>query len=191
MTTIVLFHHVLGLTPDVVAFANDLRAAGHQVVTPDLFDGSTFTDLQAGLRHVGDMGDATLLERAEQACADLPSDVVYAGFSLGVVAAQHLLHTRPGARGAVFLHSFIAPGQLAGQWPGECPVHVFAMDHDPFFVEDGDLAAAQAWGAEHDNLHIHLYPGHGHLFLEATLPDHDPQVAAQVTDDIVAELSRM
>ena len=33
MTDIVLLHHAQGLTPGVHAFADELRAAGHQVTT--------------------------------------------------------------------------------------------------------------------------------------------------------------
>ncbi|GAA1389455.1 dienelactone hydrolase family protein [Luteococcus peritonei] len=190
MTTMILFHHVLGLTPGVIGLADRIREAGHEVVTPDLFEGRTFDNLSEGLAHVGSIGDGALLQRAEQACSAQPDDVVYAGLSLGVVVAQHLLQKRPGAVGGVLLHSFIAPAQLPGRWP-DCPVHVFATDHDPFFVDDGDLAAAQAWRTSHANLEVHLYPGHGHLLLEPGLPDHDAHLAQQVTLDVLAALDEM
>lgn len=189
MSTVILFHHVLGLTPGVRALADTLAQAGHVVTAPDLFDGRTFTDLGAGLAHVAELGDDELLARAERACAGLGDDVVLAGLSLGVVPAQQLLQTRP-ARGALLLHSFLPPAQLPGSWPS-CPVHVFAADHDPFFVDDGDLAAAQAWGADHSNLHLHLYPGHTHLFLEKGHPDHDEAIAGQAVDDLLATLDQM
>ena len=65
------------------------------------------------------------------------------------------------------------------------------MDHDPFFVDDGDLAVAQAWQREHGNLHIHLYPGGGHLFLEPSLPDYDEQASRQATQDLSSSLHAM
>jgi dienelactone hydrolase len=34
---VVLFHHALGLTAGVSAFADDVRRAGHVVHTPDLY----------------------------------------------------------------------------------------------------------------------------------------------------------
>ena len=37
MAEIVLFHHIQGLTRGVLAFADELRAAGHTVHTPDVF----------------------------------------------------------------------------------------------------------------------------------------------------------
>ena len=42
MAEVVLFHHVLGQTDGFLAFAAQLRAGGHTVHTPDLFDGATF-----------------------------------------------------------------------------------------------------------------------------------------------------
>ena len=42
MAEVLLFHHAQGLTTGVVAFADDLRAAGHTVHTPDLYAGRTF-----------------------------------------------------------------------------------------------------------------------------------------------------
>ncbi|MCG7310319.1 dienelactone hydrolase family protein [Brachybacterium sp. ACRRE] len=189
MTRIVLFHHVLGLTPGVEALATALREAGHEVTTPDLFEGRTFDDLAAGLSFVGEIGDDALLARAEQACADLPSDIVLAGLSLGAVPAQHLLQTRPGAAGCLLLHSFVDPAQLQGTWPNNVQVDVFAMDHDPFFVGDGDLEAAQRWQREHPNLRIHLYPGAGHLFTEPSSPDHDAAATRSVIGDVRAALA--
>ena len=43
MTEILLFHHAQGQTPGFLAFADELRVAGHAVHAPDLYDGRTFT----------------------------------------------------------------------------------------------------------------------------------------------------
>lgn len=51
MAEILLFHHAQGRTPGVRAFAETLRAAGHAVHVPDLYDGATFDDLDAGVVH--------------------------------------------------------------------------------------------------------------------------------------------
>jgi hypothetical protein len=45
MAEILLFHHAQGQTPVFLAFADELRAVGHGVHAPDLYDGKTFTDL--------------------------------------------------------------------------------------------------------------------------------------------------
>lgn len=189
MAHVVLFHHVRGLTPGVVSLAEALQEAGHTVTTPDLFNGETFTDLSAGLAWVQRLGDEELLDRVDRACQDLPADCVYAGLSYGVFAAQHLVQTRSGAKGGLFLHSFFPPGDIAGTWPTSCPVHVYATDQDPFFVGDGDLQIAQAWQETNPNLTINLYRGKGHLVMEPESDDYDAKLSAAITRDIIAALA--
>src|SRR4051794_36034033 len=87
MAEIVLFHHAQGLTSGVVAFADELRAAGHVVHPPDLYDGRTFTEFTEGIGHADEIGFGALIERGRVAAEDLPADVVYAGMSLGVMPA--------------------------------------------------------------------------------------------------------
>lgn len=47
MADVLLFHHALGVTPGIQAIADELRAAGHDVAVPDLFEGATFGSLSA------------------------------------------------------------------------------------------------------------------------------------------------
>lgn len=189
MSTIVLFHHVLGLTPGVLAVADRLRIAGHEVHTPDLFEGQVFDDLPSGLALVDQLGHEEFLARVESSVASLPDDLVCAGFSLGAMAAQHLLQHRPGVQAAILYHSFVEPSMLGGRWPDEVPVRILAADADPFFVGDGDLDAAQAWSAQHPNLTITLFEGNGHLFLEPGQPDHDPAATEAALSQTLALLA--
>jgi len=53
-------------------FAGDLRAAGHVVHTPDLYDGKTFTDLAAGLGYAKQTGFDTIIERGRLASDGSP-----------------------------------------------------------------------------------------------------------------------
>ena len=62
MAEILLFHRVQGLTPGVSAFADQLRAAGHTVHTPDLFDGRTFPTLEEGTGEESLAGGLTALD---------------------------------------------------------------------------------------------------------------------------------
>src|SRR5690348_17284771 len=102
MADVIVFHHALGQTSGFQAFADTLRSAGHAVQTPDLFEGRIFDSIEAGMAHAEEIGfPEEILTRAARAVEDLPTDVVYAGFSLGVVAAQYLAQTRAGARGAL------------------------------------------------------------------------------------------
>ena len=128
MAEVVLFHHAQGLTPGVIAFADQLRAAGHTVHTPDLFDGHTFDTLEEGLGYAGRVGFGAVTDRGVRAVEELPAEVVYSGFSLGVVPAQKLAQTRPGARGALFFHSCIPVSEFGSSWPDGGSVQVHGMD---------------------------------------------------------------
>jgi len=177
MAEVVLFHHALGLTPGITAFADDLRRDGHTVHTPDLFHGRTFPSIDEGLAHVEELGFPEVMARGARAVADLPSEVVYAGFSLGVVSAQRLAQTRAGARGALLYYSCVPPAEFGG-WPAGVPVQIHGMDADPLFVDEGDLDAARQLVDSTDEAELFLYPGDQHYFADRTLPSYDPGAAA-------------
>ena len=96
MAEVLLFHHAQGLTSGVVDFAETLRRAGHIVHVPDLFEGRVFDDLGGGMGYVQGVGFDSILGRGRLATEGLPDELVYAGFSLGVMPAQMLAQTRPG-----------------------------------------------------------------------------------------------
>jgi esterase/lipase len=96
MTTVLLFHHAQGQTTGFLAFADELREAGHTVHAPDLYDGNTFEDLNEGVAYAGQVGFSEIRSRGTAAAEDLPADIVYAGFSLGGLPAQSLAETRIG-----------------------------------------------------------------------------------------------
>lgn len=181
MAEILLFHHAQGLTPGVTAFAEELRRAGHPVHTPDLFEGRTFDTVQEGVQHAEQVGFGELLERGVRAADDLPAELVYAGFSLGVLPAQQLAQTRAGARGALLFHSCVPVSEFSAAWPDEVPVQVHAMEADPFFLEEGDVDAARELVAAASNAELFLYPGNQHLFADSSLASYDPQAAALLT----------
>ncbi len=74
MAEVLLFHHAQGLTPGVRAFADDLRAAGHTVHAPDLFDGRTFGSIDEGLAYIGEIGFDAMRERGVRVADELPPD---------------------------------------------------------------------------------------------------------------------
>lgn len=172
MTDIALFHHIQGLTPGVTAFADALRGAGHTVHTLDLFDGQTFGSIEEGQAFCDTVGFAEIRERGVRSVADLPTQLVYAGFSLGVMPAQKLLQTRPGALGGLFYHGFADPS-FFGEWPEGVPVQIHAMDADPFFVDEGDIDVARPFVESHPGAEMFLYPGDGHLFADSSLDGYD------------------
>src|SRR4051794_4358742 len=178
MTEVVLFHHALGLTPGVSAFADDLRREGHVVHTPDLYEGRTFGDLEAGLAHAEKIGFMNVIDRGVRAAQAFAADVVYAGFSLGVLPAQMLAQTRPGARGALLFYSCVPPGEFGSAWPEGVPVQVHGMDADPIFAGEGDLDAARALVESTPDAELFLYRGDRHYFADSTLPSYDAEAAA-------------
>lgn len=173
MAEVLLFHHAQGLTPGVAAFADEMRHAGHIVHTPDLFDGRTFDSIEKGMEYVRELGFAEIMARGERAAAALPAELVYAGFSLGVVPAQKLAQTRSGARGALFFYSCIPVSEFGQSWPPGVPVQIHGMDADPFFVDEGDIDAARALIVEAQNGELFLYPGDQHYFADSSLPSYD------------------
>ena len=191
MAEVLLFHHAQGLTPGIVAFADTLRAAGHTVHTPDMFDGRTFANIDEGMAFVKESGFEAILERSERVADDLPADLVYAGMSLGEMAAQKLAQTRPGARGALLFYSCIPiSGEWAfGPWPDGVPVQIHGMDADPIFVGEGDIDAAREIVATVDDAELFLYPGDQHYFADSSLPSYDPEAAALLLRRVLAFLA--
>jgi dienelactone hydrolase len=185
MTEVVLFHHAQGLTPGIRAFAEELRAAGHSVHTPDAYEGKTFGTVDEGVAHAREVGFGTILERGEAAAETLPNDIVYGGFSLGAMAAQKLAQTRPGAKGALLFHAALPPSEFGGPWPDGVPLQIHMMESDPWAEEDLPAARelAETAGAE-----LFLYPGDRHLFADNSVPDYDEEAATLLQERVLSFL---
>jgi dienelactone hydrolase len=192
MAEVLLFHHAQGLTSGVRAFADELRAAGHTVHTPDLFDGQTFTSIEEGMAHIESAGFDELRARGVHTADDLPTELVYAGFSFGEMIAQQLAQTRPGARGALLFYSCIPiSGEWAfGPWPEGVPVQIHGMDNDPIFVGEGDIDAAREIVETVEDAELFLYPGDQHYFADSSLPSYDPEATALLTKRVLEFLAR-
>jgi dienelactone hydrolase len=189
MAEVVLYHHSQGLTDGVKAFAEELRQAGHTVHTPDLYEGNTYATLDEGMEYARATGFGAIAERGVAAAQSLPANVVYAGFSLGVVPAQQLAQTRPGAAGALFYYSCL-PAEEFGAWPDGLRAQVHGMDEDPFFTEEGgDLDAAKALTAANAGVELFLYPGKEHLFADSSLPGYDEAAAKLLLDRTLSFLA--
>ena len=191
MAEVVLFHHAQGLTPGVVAFADELRHAGHIVHTPDLFEGRTFDSIEKGMSFVKEIGFGEVMARGVRAVEGLPSELVFAGFSLGVVPAQMLAQTRPGACGALFFYSCIPVSEFGQSWPKGLPVQIHGMDADPIFVGEGDIDAARALIAEAEDGELFLYPGNQHYFADSSLPSFDAGASALLMQRVLKFLAAL
>jgi dienelactone hydrolase len=193
MAEVLLFHHAQGLTPGIQAFADELRAAGHTVHTPDLFDGLTFSSIDEGMAHIKAIGFDEARARGVKMADAYPNELVYAGMSFGEAIAQELAQTRPGARGALLFYSAIPiSGEWAfGRWPDGVPVQIHGMDADPIFVGEGDIEAAREIVEKVEDAELFLYPGDQHYFADSSLPSYDPEATALLTKRVLEFLARV
>jgi dienelactone hydrolase len=162
------------------------------VHTPDLFDGRTFSSIEEGMAYIEKTGFDDLRKRGVRVADDLSSNLVYAGFSFGVLPAQQLAQTRPGARGALLFHSCLpVSGEWAfGPWPENVPVQIHAMDNDPIFTGEGDIDAAREIVQATEDAELFLYPGDRHYFADSSLPSYDAEATALLTSRVLAFLDR-
>ena len=181
MAELVLFHHAQGLTPGCLALADELRAGGHVVHTPDLYEGRTFAELADGMAYVREAGFDTIMERGRLAAETLPAEIVYAGLSLGAMPAQLLAQTRPGAKGALLLHAAIPLSEFGGAWPEGVPLQIHTMEDD----ELGDVDVARELAETIEGAELFLYPGDRHLFTDSSLADYDEGAAALVRQRVL------
>ncbi|MEV7469381.1 dienelactone hydrolase family protein [Streptomyces kronopolitis] len=179
LSTIVLFHSVCGLRPAVHAAADRLRAAGHEVIVPDLFDGRTAESVPDGILIKDEIGKDELLKRAITAVAPYSDrGLVYAGFSFGGSVAQNLALGDERTRGLLLLHgtSDIAEDTVAD----DLPVQLHVADPDPYEPHDWLNAWYLQMRRAGADVEVYRYAGAGHLFTDPDLPDHDAEAAERM-----------
>src|SRR5262249_2076842 len=180
---VVVFHHTLGLTGPVRRFAGELRAEGHTLHTADLYDGRMFESYEEGSAHAETLGGPmAVVERARAEVESLPSDLVYVGLSSGVLAAQSLAQTRPGASGAVLCYSALPLGEWGDNWPATWPDGVRLQLH--ILEGDEDYEIAQGLATTVTGAELFVYPGAGHLFAE-----HDEEAATLLRERVLKFLA--
>ncbi|MFE2188183.1 dienelactone hydrolase family protein [Streptomyces sp. NPDC059455] len=175
-STIVLFHSAYGLRPAVHEAAGRLRAAGHEVVVPDLYEGETAETVEDGMVIKERIGRDELLKRAITAAAPYSDrGLVYAGFSLGGSLAQNLALADDKARGLLLLHgtSDIADDAAAD----DLPVQLHVADPDPFEPHDWLNAWYLRMRRAGADVEVFRYGGAGHIFTDPELPDYDKEAA--------------
>jgi len=167
---VMLFHHAQGLTEGVQAFADELRAAGHTVQTPDLYEGRTFPSLNSGVAFAQEVGFGEIIGRGQRAADGFDGTLI--GISLGALPTQALAHQ---ARQVVLISGAIPLEEFGGSWPDGVPLQLHLPDPDDDIEIARDLAATIP-GAE-----LFEYPGADHLFLDRSLAGYDEDAAALVT----------
>lgn len=176
LATVVLFHSAYGLRPSVSEAAERLRAAGHEVHTPDLFDGRSADSVEEGMRLKDEIGRDELLMRAVSATGPLSErGLVYAGFSLGASIAQNLALADANARGLLLLHGTSDIAEDAAV--DDLPVQLHVAEPDPFEPHDWLNAWYLRMRRAGADVEVFRYAGAGHLFTDETLDDYDPEAA--------------
>lgn len=176
VATVVLFHSVYGLRPAVHSAAERMRASGHEVHVPDLFDGRTAATMEDGMALKDEFGRHELLKRAISATAPLSDrGLVYSGFSLGGSIAQNLALGDAKARGLLLFHgtSDIADDASVD----DLPVQLHVAEPDPFEPHDWQNAWYLRMRRAGADVEVFGYPGAGHLFTDPGLDDYDEEAA--------------
>lgn len=179
MAELLLFHHAQGLTVGCLSFANELYAAGHVVHTPDLYDGKTFAKLADGVAYAEQVGFGTIIERGQLAADTLPNEIVYAGFSLGVLPAQMLAQTRPGTKGALLFHSCVPTAEFGVPWPQGVPLQMHMKEADEWVLPPNeDLDVGRQLDKNVEGTKLFEYRGDQHLFADNSLSSYNENAAS-------------
>ncbi len=182
MAEVALFHHALGRTPGVDAFAEALRSAGHGVVVPDLFDGSRFDTIEAGVAHAEAVGFDTIADRGEGVASGLAAGFVVIGMSLGNMPTMKVAQNNPRVGGAVFIHGGVPLGFFGDGWPEGLPLQAHTNRDDDW----GDLEVLEDLKATiGDSMDLFVYDGSTHLFTDSSTPDHDPRATGLVLERVL------
>ncbi|RWA67065.1 dienelactone hydrolase family protein [Mesorhizobium sp.] len=171
MTTVALFHSVLGLRKVEQLACERMRAAGHIVVAPDLYDGMTAQSVDEGFDLMTKIGWNTICGRATEALALIPENAVLAGHSMGAGVVSKIWPDRMRASGIILLHGL---AEIPHNVRRGIPASVHVADPD-LFAPPGDVAnwsnLAQKAGIRAE---VFKYPNAGHFYTDEALPDYDP-----------------
>lgn len=190
MTTVVLFPSVLGVRPGIHAAVELLQSHGHQVRVVDLNGGTVFDEYEPAMAFSQKQDLPTLRQQALDAVSELPDGFVTAGFSNGTLMAQYVACSRPGAVGAVRFSGVAVPKALGVPWPLGLPAQVHYTVGDPFDEKEWIDQSVQAIRDAGGEVERYDYPGDGHLFTDSSLPEYQPEQAAELWSRVLEFLTR-
>ena len=178
MTNIALFHSVLGVRPGVALAADRLRAAGHDVLVVDQYEGRVFDDYDEAGEFAQEIGYPALMGRAAEAVQGLSDGFIAAGFSNGGGMAEFVATVRP-VRGVLMLSGALSLDMIGvDAWPAGVPAQIHYTAEDPFRYQEGIDAVVAQVSVAGASVEVFDYPGKGHLFTDASLPaEYDEQAA--------------
>ena len=183
MAEVLLFHHAQGLTRGVRAFADDLRAAGHTVHTPDLFDGRTFPSIDEGLAYIREVGFDDLRERGVRVADELPPGSSTPGSPSACCrrrssrrhgpAPAALCSSTPASRSAANGPS--DPGRTASRSRSTAWTTTRSSSARATSIAAREIVEKVA------DAELFLYPGDQHYFADSSLPSYDADATALLT----------
>lgn len=180
MTSIAIFHSVLGVRPGVLDAAARLRAAGHEVFVVDQYDGRVFDDYEEAGGFVERIGYPELMSHAVAGVAALPDGFIALGFSNGGGMAEFVATQRRVA-GVLMLSGTLPLAMLgAEEWPAGVPAQIHYCEDDPLRNQEWLDSVASAVRAAPAELEQFDYPGSGHVFTDASLPAEYDAAAAEL-----------
>jgi dienelactone hydrolase len=191
MTSIALFHSVLGVRSGIEDAAARLRGAGHIVTLVDQYDGKSFVDYESAGAHAASIGFPELMRRALDGVAMLPDGFAVVGFSNGGGMATHVAVNRHISC-AVLCSGALPLEQIdADRWPANVPVQLHYTAGDPFKVAgsvESVMRSVSEAGATAEYLQ---YPGNGHLFTDPELiNEFDPTTTEQLWNHVTRFLQQ-
>jgi dienelactone hydrolase len=187
LATVALFHSVLGMRPGIHDAAERLRGQGHEVLAVDQYDGRVFDDYAEAGGFASAVGYPELMRRAEAAVGDLTDGFLCLGFSNGGGMSEYVVSRR--RVGGVVLCSGALPLQRIGieAWPSGVPAQIHYTLGDPFRTGGQAEAVAESIAETGSDVQLFDYPGRGHLFTDASLPEeYDPEAAEQLWQRVYA-----
>jgi len=179
MTSIALFHSVLGIREGVEDAARRLRNAGHAVTVVDQYEGVSFDDYEAAAAFAGEIGFPELMRRALEGVAELPDGFAPMGFSNGGGMATFVALHRLVSR--VVLCSGALPLDLIGadRWPDGVLAQIHYGIDDPFKTTNWVESVMHSVNDAGSVVEYLQYPTAGHLFTDQTRTDEYSEVACE------------
>ena len=133
----------------------------------------------------GDRLPGEVIERGVRAVEGLPAGLVYAGFSLGVLPAQKLAQTRPGARGALLFYSCVPVSEFGRPGRPGCRCRCTGWTPTRSSSARATSTPPASSSSQAEDGELFLYPGDQHYFADSSLPSYDPDATALLTQRVL------
>jgi dienelactone hydrolase len=182
---VLLFHHAQGLTPGCVSFADRLRAAGHVVHTPDLYDGKTSPSSPTAFATRKRSASARSPTAGASPRSPSPPASSTRGSRSGRCRRRCWLRRGPARRARCCSTPRFQLRSSAGRGRTACRSRSTRWRDD----EWGDVDVAHGLAEEIETAELFLYPGDRHLFADESLPDYDEDAAALLMERVLRFLA--